>query len=695
MMIQGSSLSIEAGIVFGGTLKLHDGLFALTLRGFYMRGFKSHWKLMLFLLLIVIVGLSIWSFSGDPAYESIDSQSGIWDLRDVDFQVSSARLAGEVEYVPNALLTPEEFEVANGVVLGEIPNRTEYVTSRIRLRMPDNAYYEIAGFADDMGSRIYINGKWMADTGMPATNAEENVPAEQFLCFTVEPVDGVIEIVQQSSNFNFRTNTSHIRWTIGSPESIDRWTAGFTYSYVIDMGIYLALFLVHLLLFIIMPSYRPNLWFGLLCLIWALRTGITSVRPLSTLLPQLDWVTTFRLEYLSVLAALVLIATAYHLIFPGVLPKGLRIFIYSSQGAFALLYIFANPLLMSQTMIFYEIIAAFCAVFALVCLVRKVRKPDTKQKIIIVSLLIILVSLVLDSLYYNKIYLPFIHNVVMETSILVFSLFQMTAMFLGTMEEVAAAKEAEQKLALENAALDRVNRLKTDMMATISHELRTPLAVMMGYAQLAAIELKDRGVDEQTTADLDAMAQESMRLAHLVQEMQNVSLSRSLREGDQTVGVEAVIRQIAQLYRPILERKQTRLNLEIEADLPKVACNPNELTQVLFNLFNNADKHTQNGTVSVSASRQGEMVAVTVSDTGSGIAPEHLPHVFEKYYTGSDGGSGLGLSICQEIIEAYNGAIDIKSSLGQGTEVTFMLPIAAATVEEVEGDDGFQDNSVG
>lgn len=652
---------------------------------------KQDLKLVAYLAMVVVIGLANWRVGDNVSHVALSSRDGTWDLRAVDYASSVARLSGSVAYVPRALLTPQEFDAferSGRVAVGAIPDRTEYLTSRIRLLLPDDGFYEIAGFADDMGSRIFVNGERVVDTGLPAATKAENVAAERFLSFTVRPQNGVVEIVQQSSNFVFRTNTSHIRWTVGRPEVVNRWVSGFTYSYVVNMGIYLALFFVHLLLFLIIPSYRPNLYFALLCLVWALRTGITSVRPLSVLLPWLSWTISFRIEYLTVLAALVLITLAYNWIFPGILPRAPRVFVYVSQSLLAAFYLFADPLAMSRTMILYEVIAGSWAALALVCLARRLRHPDAKQKIIFAGLFLILVSLVLDALYYNKIYLPFIHNVVTETSVVIFSLFQMTAMFLGTMEEVAAAKAAEERLAMENAAHDRVSRLKSDMMATLSHELRTPLAVMMGYAQIASAELKDRGIDAQTSADLRAIVAETRRLANLVEEMRHMSLVRT-GDRNETVSVETVIRQIARLYAPIMERRHTALRLEIAPDLPRASIGADELTQVLFNLLNNADRHTKNGTITAGAAlegEQGDRIVLSVSDTGTGIEAEQLPHVFERYWTGGAGeGSGIGLAVCREIVEGRGGEIAIESEPGKGTVVRFTIPVARA---EGGGGDG-------
>ncbi|MDR0273076.1 MAG: HAMP domain-containing histidine kinase, partial [Clostridiales bacterium] len=196
-----------------------------------------------------------------------------------------------------------------------------------------------------------------------------------------------------------------------------------------------------------------------------------------------------------------------------------------------------------------------------------------------------------------------------------------------------------------------------------------------GYAQLTAAELKDKGVDEQAVSDLDAMVLETQRLGRLVDETQKASLSQ--HEGKFAL-IEATIKQLTKLYSPILEKRNTRLIIEIEKELPAVRCGQDELMQVLFNLLNNADKHGKSDEISITAKLEGDFIKVCVSEKSIGITPEDLPHIFDKYFVGGERGttgSGLGLFICKEIIEAQGGNIKIESVFGKGTSACFTLPI--------------------
>lgn len=136
-----------------------------------------------------------------------------------------------------------------------------------------------------------------------------------------------------------------------------------------------------------------------------------------------------------------------------------------------------------------------------------------------------------------------------------------------------------------------------------------------------------------------------------------------------------LINSAARLYTPILERKGATLAIRVPGDLPDVYACAGEITQVLFNLLQNTRNHIEKGGAAITVTAGDRFISVVVSDTGSGIAPELLPRVFERNVSGDDNSSGLGLSICKEIIEAHGGTIEIESVPVKGTIVRFTLPV--------------------
>jgi signal transduction histidine kinase len=640
---------------------------------------KQNRTLLFILPLIVLLCLGIWFVKTDDTAKTMAvSSAPEWDLRDVDMQKHFVRLSGgDSEYIPGAFLTPEEFDARGDIQIGRPKTVAEYYTARIRLLVPDGQIYAITFESVDYADRIFINGNLMQTVGVPGDSMKTAVPQTASVYYTVQPQDGVIEVVHQASNFVHKEGGNPAGLCIGSVDSVSRYFARQTQATAIIMGGCAFLFLVHLVLYLLFRGYRANLYFALFCLVWFFRTGVTGSKVITALFPGISWYFTFRVEYMAIPLACVLLALALGAMFEGLLQRWARIAIIALDGAAVLLFAFAPTVFMSRALPFVYAIVLLAAAYVLARFFLSLRKDrGAEKRIMLCAVALFIYTAIREMLYHNNILIfPAVHSGMLDFAALVFVLFQMTASFLGTMREVAAARESEQKLALEIAVKERTNRLKTDVMNTVSHELRTPLAVMMGYAQIVAKEMRLAGATEQSTRDLDAIVSEAQRMTRIVEEMQSVAIGRAFGGREETVSVAAVAEQIARLYAPILERKGTRLILDIPDSLPPVSGSADELTQVLFNLFSNAGKHTQNGEVTLRAERTSGEILLLVSDTGAGIPQELLPRVFERGVSGEENGTGLGLSICKEIIEAHGGHIHIQSQEGQGATVTFVLPI--------------------
>jgi signal transduction histidine kinase len=218
----------------------------------------------------------------------------------------------------------------------------------------------------------------------------------------------------------------------------------------------------------------------------------------------------------------------------------------------------------------------------------------------------------------------------------------------------------------------------------VAHELRTPLATIEGYTE----GLLD-GVVAPGAETWALLHDEAGRLRRLVQELQELSraearqLPLQLRPCSPEELVDQAIRRIA----PQFAEKSVTLTTDVPADLPAVRADADRIIQVLINLLGNALRSTPaEGRVQVRAERQHDAVTFHVADTGIGIAPEHLPHLFERFYrvdkarSRALGGSGIGLTISRAIVEAHDGQIWAASTgAGQGATFSFILPIAQPT----------------
>ncbi|MCO5176284.1 MAG: ATP-binding protein [Thermomicrobiales bacterium] len=254
-------------------------------------------------------------------------------------------------------------------------------------------------------------------------------------------------------------------------------------------------------------------------------------------------------------------------------------------------------------------------------------------------------------------------------------------------ERVPEADEPDEigRLALTfNALLDRISLMldrQRTLVADTSHELRNPLMVVRGNLELLAAGLPP---EEQRDAARDAI-EEVDRMTRLVQDLlflADADADLAIEHDD--VPLEALVANVVDDAQRITTRDDGVRTLELTAnDSLTIRGDAERLRQLIWNLVENALRYTPaGGTVSVSLRRHGQVAELTVADTGIGIGPEHLPHIFERFYradTGRSravGGTGLGLSIVRQITEAHGGQVRVRSTPGEGSTFTVALPIS-------------------
>ena len=274
----------------------------------------------------------------------------------------------------------------------------------------------------------------------------------------------------------------------------------------------------------------------------------------------------------------------------------------------------------------------------------------------------------MDSLFRKYMYMMIV------SAVCIFALFLVISAILS--------KKISDPVVSEHDMLVQVNEMKTTFLSDASHELKTPLAAMSGYAQDAELDLLNSGETTTVQAKLRRISSEANRMALMVTQILDAT---RIEEGRMVLekapcDLDALVRKTVETYFAVLNKNNNRLILRIPLDLPQVDADSARLQRVFVNLISNALKHTKNGTVLIKAEADEEKnITVTVKDTGSGISPEDLPHIWERYYKGkqSETGTGLGLFICKFIVESHGGTISVESEQGKGTAFTFTLPAAA------------------
>jgi two-component system sensor histidine kinase/response regulator len=282
------------------------------------------------------------------------------------------------------------------------------------------------------------------------------------------------------------------------------------------------------------------------------------------------------------------------------------------------------------------------------------------------------------------------------------------------LERRVAQRTEELSAAMERAQL--ADQRKSVFLAALSHELRTPLNAIIGFSTVLIDEL-DGPLTAMQREDLASINQNGRYLLHMINELLDMARIEAghLELEPEPLDLCALVHGVVEMIQGLLRGKSVLVREMLPSDLPLAYGDADRVRQILINLLSNAVKFTEQGSIVVSAwlvaaqpaegSRQQavageqqlppadclprtEFIAVSVRDTGIGIAPEHLPMIFDEFRQvhgrrSRQRGSGLGLAITHRLVEAHGGGIAVQSTPGKGSTFTFTLPVAQAAPTEL------------
>lgn len=230
-------------------------------------------------------------------------------------------------------------------------------------------------------------------------------------------------------------------------------------------------------------------------------------------------------------------------------------------------------------------------------------------------------------------------------------------------------------------SLEQVEEKRRELMGDLAHELRTPLTIIRGYLE----EIVDQRIPPSAHL-LDQLIREVRRVERLVLDLQLLSKAEAghLPLHLQSIALPSLLQQVSETLSTQVREEGPTLTLDCPPNLPLVWADPDRTEQILVNLLGNALRYTERGHIRVQVHRDDCSVWVTIADTGSGIAPQDLPHVFDRFWRSQQSrtrhvnGTGLGLAITRRLVELQGGTIRVESQLGLGSQFQFSLPLADA-----------------
>jgi signal transduction histidine kinase len=238
----------------------------------------------------------------------------------------------------------------------------------------------------------------------------------------------------------------------------------------------------------------------------------------------------------------------------------------------------------------------------------------------------------------------------------------------------------------KNEALERANHLKSQFLANVTHELRTPLHSIISYGALLVEGFVEGELTTEQEEHIQFMVRRAEDLSHLVDDMLDLSKIEAdrIEVKSEALALGPCLAEIVNQLKPLATNKELYITLEVEDGMPKVMADSHRLRQIVTNLVSNALKFTEKGGVAIRCVLvgEGDMVNISVNDTGIGISPAALEYIFEAFRqadgstTRKFGGTGLGLTIARKLVELHGGEVAVESVIGQGSVFSFTLPVA-------------------
>ncbi len=641
-------------------------------------------------ILLILVSLFIWFVRTgyrDTLIDvvTVESENGIYDLSQIDFTSSIAFLTGNVAHIEGALLTPSQLEDRKSELVASNPSDFNTGrTARVLAIMPNDFEYTTV-VAGEYSRKVYINGVFEGQSGIPSLEAETFHPAFRILYMDSYAEENLLEIVIQGSNFVHRSSSSYSDIHIGHPDLISSYFNIISYTEALTIGILLCLCCVHFLLGILLKHKDTNLLFSLLCLVWSIRYGLTGTRVLYHLIPDLDWYTAFRLEYISLpLTGYCLMMLLYHQL-PGLMNKKFAYALNMIFISIGIYFCFGDTVSMSNFLlvfyIFYTIIvAAIASMIVLYLLRRKHEKMLLIEEVIIsIASFVFFTAAIYDAIYYQNPQLFAPYSSLTEVSMLIFAFMNMIALFCTTIRWVQKATEAERSTKIKTEELEKFVKLKSEFMSIIAHEVKTPLTVIRGGASetLEVLEDNDPDMYDIIRDDQELIIRAVTELNETIFDLLDVTAIESGR-----LPLEKAPEQLSSIVQATVKLYQNQIadaNIEVifnfSPHLPDIMVDRKRIQQVILNLLSNAVRYTQNGTITITLFKEHDSQMIEVKDTGAGMTQNVVNKLTKGFINNGPHGyrGGIGLYGCHQIIFAHGGNMKIESTEGIGTTVLVIL----------------------
>ncbi|MCR2806639.1 hybrid sensor histidine kinase/response regulator [Paenibacillus soyae] len=646
----------------------------------------------LLVAMLLLLGVMIMpSFGRGENGAEPKAKAGVLDLRNWSLEEDGpVRLNGEWSLYWERLIGAEGALQHGEPALIEVPGEWEtiglpgrgYATYRLRvLTQGEVGALGLHLPAISPAYKVLVNGQEIALAGAAAPTKEETKSAYRPQTATFAPPPDEFELVIQTANFLYPSGGIWFSMTLGPEERMAAVEKRTEFASMAVFGGCALLGLYQISVFLLRRSERSTLYFGICCLLGAIRQWVVGGIYLVDLYPDVSIRLLILLEYLTYYGGVTMAVLFVRELYPaefGVRPA--KLLAWTGTGFIATVLLFPAEIY-TQFIGYYKIVSLIALAYILYGFFLALWRGRGGALLQLSGWLAFVAAAVHDILYSVG------WIVAVDAQLVPYGFILLV--FIEALELARRFTSAYRTIGEMSNELIAMDRMKDEFLANTSHELKTPLHGILNLSQ-ALSEGKFGPVAPAQTEQLDVVVSVARRMNNLINDILDLSLLKNngIRLQLGRVDVQAAVTAQEEVFRHYIGKKPVALRLEWPNRLPPALADENRLLQIVYNLIGNAVKFTPEGEVVVSGWTDGGMLHIAVADSGIGIPADKLETIFQSFerlgapVAKEYGGTGLGLGITKRLVELHGGTISVTSTEGEGSVFTFTLPIAERAAEE-------------
>ncbi|TBL79465.1 ATP-binding protein [Paenibacillus thalictri] len=635
------------------------------------------------LALSAALALPVYWLSPDKAEPA--AKDGVLDLRGWSLDTDgTVRLNGIWSLYRERLLSSADGGAAGPELLAKVPGvwtgygmpGRDYATYRLQVLMSETVgplALHIPAIAP--AYKVVINGRVVAATGEIAADGSQVHAAYAPKTVAFDPPGKEFELFVQVANGIYPQGGIWYSMTLGTERDMLNMKQR---QWMIDMAVFgggALLGLYQMMVFLLRHAERSTLYFGVCCLLGAVRQWVVGGIYLVDIFPAVDIGLIIRLEYLTYYGGITMALLFVRELFPQEFNRSLIKTLAWIGCAFIGTVVLLPAEMFTSLLWVYKLVSLVCLAYFIYGFSLALWRGRGGALLQLFGWLVFMAAAVHDILYSNS------QIVWIDLQLVPYG--YILLVFIEAMELARRFTNAFRVIGAMSEELMAMNRMKDEFLANTSHELKTPLHGILNLSQALAEEKYGplSGIQREQLGGVVSVAR---RLSNLINDI--LDLSRLKNKGIQlqprSVDIRAVVTAQQEVFRHYIGSKPVTLRLEWPETLPHAFADERRLLQILYNLIGNAIKFTPAGEVKVSAQASGHMLHIAVADTGIGIPAEKQEIIFQSFeqfgtsVAREYGGAGLGLGIARQLVELHGGTISVASEFGKGSVFTFTLPVS-------------------